>query len=194
MPAPVEKRVQDFVVGIDNFSPKAIRMIVWLAVAIILMFISLSAFTSHPIRLSSIDAIDYAQIAKNISIGKGYTTNFIRPISLRFYPGFENHPELTNPPLYSYYLSFILKMYSGPNTVMSEIDKKIILFGSGVFFVFAVPLVFWLASRILRKKAVTLAMLFFCTNIIILQRSATALPDMFFDVPVFVVFDILILL
>ena len=179
MPAPVEKRVQDFVVGIDDFSPKAIRMIVWIAVAVILMFISLSSFTSHPIRLSSIDAIDYAQIARNVSEGKGFTTNFIRPISLRFYPHFENHPELTNPPLYCYYLGFILKMFSRPNILPDEIDRKIILFGSGLFFVFAVPLVFWLASRILRKKAVTLAMLFFCTNIIVLQRSVTALPDMF---------------
>ncbi|MCD6460678.1 glycosyltransferase family 39 protein [bacterium] len=179
MPAPVEKRVQDFVVGIDNFSPKAIRMIVWLAVAVILMFSSFASFTSQPIRLSSIDAIDYAQVARNISIGEGYTTNFIRPISLRYYPSFEKHPELTNPPLYSYYLSLILKMFVRPNTTPDEIDRKLILFGSGLFFVFSVPLMFWLASRILRKKAVTLAMLFFCTNIILLKRSITALPDMF---------------
>jgi hypothetical protein len=88
MPESVEKQVQDFVVGVDNLGPKVFRIVLWLSAAVVLFFLSFSIITSSPIRLINIDAIDYAQVAKNFSRGEGWTTKFIRPVSFHFFPTF----------------------------------------------------------------------------------------------------------
>lgn len=176
---PIEHKVQKFAVNVDKMGPKVIKFVVWLMAGVFLFFISFSLMTSRPIRLVEIDAIDYAQIARNISKGEGITTKFLRPISLRFVSRYENHPDLTNPPLYSLYLSRIIKIFDSPSLADGELDRKIIILGSGVFFLLSIPFFFWLASRMVRKDVAHLSVLFFVTNAIILRRSITALPDMF---------------
>ncbi len=176
---PIEHKVQKFAVNVDRLGPKLIKYVVWLMAGVFLFFISFSLMTSRPIRLVEIEAIGYAQIARNISEGGGITTKFIRPISLRFFPKFKNHPDLTNPPLYPLYLSRIVKMFKSPNIANGELDRKIIIFGSGIFFLLSIPFFFWLATRMVRKDVAHLSVMFFVTNAIILRRSITALPDMF---------------
>jgi len=176
---PIEHKVQKFAVNIDKIGPRLIRFVVWLMTGVFLFFISFSLMTSRPIRLVEIDAIDYAQIARNISKGEGITTKFLRPISLRFFPKYKNHPDLTNPPLYPLYLSRVIKIFDSPSLVGGELDRKIIMLGSGLFFLLSIPFFFWLASRMVRKNAVHLSVMFFVTNAILLKRSITGLPDMF---------------
>ncbi|RJP61321.1 MAG: hypothetical protein C4541_02135 [Candidatus Auribacter fodinae] len=178
----VEKQVQDFVVGIDNIGARAIRVVAWLLASVVLFFITFSLMTSYPIRLAHPDAIDYAQIAKNVSRGQGVTTNFIRPVSLRYFPSFEKHPELTNPPLYSLYLGMILKMFNAPSIMKGEIDRKIIFYGSGIFFILSVPLMLILANMIVPKNIAHLSVLFYITNTLVLAESITALPTVFLTV------------
>lgn len=175
----VEKQVQDFVVGIDNFSTRFIKVLVWLAVSVVLFFASYSIITSYPTRIVEIDAMDYAQIAKNVSHGKGFTTSFIRPVSLRYSNSYENHPELTNPPFYSLYLSFILKLFDAPSVMKGELDQKIIIFGSGIFYILSIPLFLILAHRLVSNTVAYLSVFFYVTNILVLKQSISALPDTF---------------
>lgn len=78
------------------------------------------------------EAMDAAQVARNVSEGRGYTTLFIRPLSLQLVqarnesiagpggPGERpdharlrgNHPDLANPPLYPVVLAAWMKTYS----------------------------------------------------------------------------------
>ncbi|MCB1196492.1 glycosyltransferase family 39 protein [bacterium] len=178
MAEPIEKKVQDFVVGVDKFSPKAIKITIWMTVSLVLFFISFALLTSYPIRLNQIDAIDYAQIARNFSRGEGITTKFIRPVSLRFFPHYENHPELTSPPLYPIILGTFLKLFDKPGQLLGEIDRKVIIFGSGLFFLLSVPLFSWLAFKLVGRNVAYLALFFYVTNIIVLKNSVSALPDM----------------
>lgn len=178
MAEPIEKKVQNVVVGIDNIGPKFIGVLVWLAVAVILFFMAFSVQTTYPIRIDQIDAMDYAQIARNIQQGEGFTTKFIRPLSLRYFPYFEKHPEVTNPPLYSLYLSLIMNMINEQTAVPGESDGKIIIFGSGIFFILSIPLFFWLASRYMKDKMLHIALFLFTANSIMIKQSITALPDM----------------
>ncbi|MDX9702806.1 MAG: hypothetical protein RBU23_07165 [Candidatus Auribacterota bacterium] len=178
MAEPIEKTIQDFVVGVDNFGQKIIRFIIWIAVAVILFFMSYSLLTTYPIRIDQIDAMDYVQISRNFSRGEGFTTKFIRPVSLRFFPYYEKHPEITVPPLYILYMSGVMKMLKEKTFVAGESDGKLIIFGSGVFFMLCIPLFFWLATRFLKGSMAHLALLFFVTNGIVLKSSISALPDL----------------
>lgn len=64
------------------------------------------------------EAMDSAQLARNISEGKGYTTQFIRPLSIHLLEEhhvekeaiFKAHPDLANPPVYPVLLAGLLKI------------------------------------------------------------------------------------
>ena len=71
-------------------------------------------------NFSSIEAMDSAQLARNIADGKGYTTQFVRPFSIalieehlgRSSPELltKPHPDLANPPVYPVLLAAVLKL------------------------------------------------------------------------------------
>ncbi len=79
-------------------------------------------------NFNSQEAMDSAQLARNISEGKGYTTLFVRPLSMHLLkkhaagkPGGVadsddptrikgNHPDLANPPVYPCLLAAVLKV------------------------------------------------------------------------------------
>src|ERR1043166_5445973 len=80
-------------------------------------------------NMSSVEAMDAAQVGRNLSRGKGYTTLFVRPLSIYLVktrnairhgtpnPGGspdearlrEMHPDLANPPVYPCVLAGLMK-------------------------------------------------------------------------------------
>src|SRR6184192_482619 len=81
-------------------------------------------------NMSTQEAMDSAQLARNIAQGKGYTTLFVRPFSMYLLqkhneskrgpagPGKsaeytqikEKHPDITNPPVYPFVLAGLMKV------------------------------------------------------------------------------------
>ena len=82
-------------------------------------------------NMKSPDAMDAAQVARNLAEGKGYTTEFVRPVSLYLVKKRsekllgvvptdmsadymrikQNHPDLANPPVYPCALAVWMKVY-----------------------------------------------------------------------------------
>lgn len=81
-------------------------------------------------NLGTQEAMDAAQVARNISEGKGYTTSFVRPLSLHLISERSKsdpssagtnvvtdparikgaHPDIANPPVYPYLLAGVMKI------------------------------------------------------------------------------------
>jgi 4-amino-4-deoxy-L-arabinose transferase-like glycosyltransferase len=72
-------------------------------------------------NFNTLEAMDAAQLARNIADGQGYTTDFVRPFSIALIekhrggaPSPETltkaHPDLANPPLYPVLLAGVLKI------------------------------------------------------------------------------------
>src|SRR5688500_1446044 len=71
-------------------------------------------------NFSSVDAMDSAQLARNIAEGRGYTTHFVRPFSIALLAQHRGgispdlltqpHPDLANPPVYPALLAAVLKL------------------------------------------------------------------------------------
>ena len=97
-------------------------------VAALLAFVALAAlydrFTIYDLtgyeNYSSEEAMESAQLARNIAEGKGYTTDSIRPVALYLLAGAADPgqssqvlaqpvPDLTTPPVYPYVLAGLMK-------------------------------------------------------------------------------------
>jgi hypothetical protein len=98
----------------------------FLAVAVVF---DLAAFRN----LATRDAMDAAQVGRNVAEGRGFTTSFIRPLSLYLLtkqggnessntlPAVDRHPDLANPPVYPGLLALAWKTKPFP---VEDLSKK----------------------------------------------------------------------
>jgi len=107
-------------------------------------------------RITDINALDYAQVARHVARGEGFTTSFIKPLSLVYNKSVENHPELTYPPLHIGWTSLVMR-------VMGPTDKAV-SHSSGLAFLLTSPLVFLLALRLFDLRTASLATILYATN------------------------------
>src|SRR5262249_43768151 len=106
------------------------RFLKWMFLAIALVGLVL-AYNSRAYRnFSTQEAMDSAQLARNIAEGKGYTTLFVRPFSIYLLTNHNigelagttperlpdiarlktAHPDLANPPVYPLVLAGLMKV------------------------------------------------------------------------------------
>jgi len=111
-----ESSIQSAVFNIELGRGK--RVLQWLVVVLVAIALSL-VYTAGQFRgLDRREAMDMAQLARNVAHGKGFTTYVIRPLSLwelKTYrddhnPRFMEHPDLINPPLYPSVLAGLFKL------------------------------------------------------------------------------------
>src|SRR5437667_1256763 len=115
------------------------------------------------------EAMDAAQLARNIAEGRGYTTLFVRPFSLSLVERHQKklsrqsddlallksgHPDLANPPVYAFLLAGLMKALPfdweipvGVPFYRYQPEVLIALFNQALFFV-AIFLVFRLGRRL----------------------------------------------
>lgn len=97
------------------------------------------------------DGYDYAQIARNIADGNGYTTSLILPLACNHYYESGYFPDLWRPPLFPLILALFFKFFSP--------DEHIILAVSGIFFILLTPLVYLLGKTLYNSMVGVLASL-----------------------------------
>src|SRR5438445_167888 len=112
-------------------------------IVLVLVVIAFSlVYTARQFRgLEKREAMDMAQLARHIARGEGFTTSFIRPVSLwqlKMYrtdhdPHFENHPDTWNPPLYPLALAGMFRLLpqkifdARPNDVVYAPERWVIV-------------------------------------------------------------------
>ncbi len=110
-------------------------------------------------NFSNPEAMDTAQLGRNIAQGRGFTTSFIRPLSLELTRQSradqeikigQRHPDIANAPLYPLMLAGVLKVTPDPGDLLADKDFKVylpnmaiavwnqILFGVGALLVFQI--------------------------------------------------------
>lgn len=126
-------------------------------------------------NMSNQEAMDAAQVARNLSEGKGFTTDFVRPFSIFLVKRHneskgvsddparlkKDHPDLANPPVYPLLLAGLMKVtgmehevilnqrfWSAGGSFLRYKPDFIISVFNQVFFLVAVYLVFLLARRL----------------------------------------------
>lgn len=122
-------------------------------------------------NFSTPEAMDAAQLARNISEGKGFSTDFVRPFAIHLldqHAGAQGrptgdssmlkarHPDLANAPLYPLFLAGLMKVLpfdygipSGANSTFRRFQPEVIIaLSNQVLFLVVLLMVFRLARRI----------------------------------------------
>jgi hypothetical protein len=160
---PLHDQIQNAILQLDSkFVNRILRvLIVFLVVVGLAIIYDWSAYHNF----SSQEAMDSAQLARNIAEGRGYTTYFIRPFSVYLLQQKQingqgnaagltpatarlddNHPDLANPPVYPVFLAGLMKAFKFNFTV--ETTKSFWSFG-GYFQRYQPEFIIALANQVL---------------------------------------------
>jgi 4-amino-4-deoxy-L-arabinose transferase-like glycosyltransferase len=150
-------------------------------------------------NLATEEALDTAQLARNISQGKGFTTDYVRPFSMYLLkqkqaadkkPGQdvyrirEAHPDIANPPLYPLLLAGWMKIMPmrheiDPNTqFMTHQPDLLIGLLNQILFIIAAVLVFLLARRVFDTGVAWVSAFVFLGAELYWRFSVSGLPTM----------------
>lgn len=132
-------------------------------VALIYLVFNVSRFE----QLTDVNALDYAQVARHLKRGDGFTTSFIKPLSLVYETSVENHHDLTYPPLHIGLTSVMMR-------ALGENDRAV-SHSSGLAFLLTIPVLFTLAVRLFDWRTAVLGTLLFGTHLANLGYSVSGL-------------------
>ena len=115
--------------------------------------------------LSRVDAMDFAQLGRNLSEGRGFVTYFLRPMALT--RGFNpvRQPELMHGPLFP----FLLALFFGARGVSDAVAMQ----ASGLFYLLTIPAVFTLGKRLFNPAVGRYAALLYTVNALWLDYAVS---------------------
>lgn len=117
--------------------------------------------------LVMVDAMDAAQVARHVSQGDGFTTSFIRPLSLGLVPRVTAHPDLNNPPLQPLILAVAFNLFGASDRTVGMVSL--------LFAVLTTVMAYLLAVRLLDKYAGALAALLVTLTIGLLKAGVAGI-------------------
>ncbi len=137
------------------------------------------------------EAMEAAQLARNLSEGKGFTTQCIRPVSLHLVEGRQGvngrlsrqpHPDLQNPPVYPMILAGLMKVAPfrfeiGPSFYRYQPEMIIAVFNQAIFFL-GVWLMYRLAKKLFDPQVAILTALSLIGSDVLWSFSASGLSTM----------------
>lgn len=94
---------------------------------------------------------DYAQIARHVARGEGFTTSVLSPLSLSIVPRTEGHPELSRPPLYVCFLALAMLIGGATDTTVG--------LTSAFFFLATLVLTYLVARRCFDEQVAVFAVI-----------------------------------
>jgi 4-amino-4-deoxy-L-arabinose transferase-like glycosyltransferase len=169
------------------------RVIQWLAIVLVAVVLALWYAASEFRGLRSREAMDMAQLARNISQGKGFTTDVIRPFSLwhmKNYapdrlPRLMDHPDIYNPPLYPLALAGIFKilpeaMLGFDSTGRIYLPERwVILPFNQLCLLLTLLMVYLWAKRVFDKRVAVTAAVILLLSDTLWAYSISGLPTVF---------------
>jgi 4-amino-4-deoxy-L-arabinose transferase-like glycosyltransferase len=117
--------------------------------------------------ITDIDALDYAQVARNVAEGNGYSTDLVRPLSLANVPQIDHHPEMTFMPLHPLVMAAVMSVVGA--------NKQAVALSSAIPFMLTLILVYLLALRWFDKRTAIISVVLMATNIWVLRYSIAGL-------------------
>jgi 4-amino-4-deoxy-L-arabinose transferase-like glycosyltransferase len=129
--------------------------------------VQLLFFRTQFTGLVMVDAMDAAQVARHISQGDGFTTSFIRPLSLGLVPRVTSHPDLNNPPLQPLILAVAFNLFGASDRTVGMVSL--------LFAVLTTAMTYLLGARLLDNHVGALAALLVTLTIGLLKAGVAGI-------------------
>jgi 4-amino-4-deoxy-L-arabinose transferase-like glycosyltransferase len=167
-----ETSVQSAVYAIELGRGK--RIVQWSLIVVLAIVLGMVYTATEFNWMVKREALDMAQLARNIARGEGFTTHVLRPLSLwhmkTYSPErnahFAKHPDLYNPPLYPLVLAGLFKLLPESALVLKENDRifgverwVIIQFNQACLLLTVLLVFVWAQKLFDRRVAITSAVL-----------------------------------
>lgn len=149
-------------------------------------------YDSHEFRnFNTAEAMESAQLARNLVAGEGYTTKVIRPFSLHVVEQQQGldaglarapHPDLVNPPVYPLFLAGLMKALpfhyaiDGPFWIFQP--ELVIAIANQVLFLLTIWLICGLAARMFSLEVSVLTLVFLLASDVLWRFSTSGLSTM----------------
>lgn len=117
--------------------------------------------------LTNPDALDFAQVGRNLASGRGFTTFFLRPLALTHGSNPLRQPDVVHGPLFSVCLAVAFSTLGARDNVAAGV--------SGLFFLLTIPVVYVLGKRAFSSRVGTAAALVFTLNALSLDYATSGL-------------------
>ena len=148
----------------DRMTKNLVIFIIWLAV----LLIPVTHYGArYFIGLSSADAIDMAQIAKQEALGRGFVSGYAMPALMQMTKKVVYPPEIVRPPLYIWVLSFFPGVAEGKDGSVSLC--------SSVFFVLTGVLIFQFARLYSGFSKAVVASIIYLLSITLLKAAISGM-------------------
>ena len=178
---------------------QGVRVVRWVLAILALLTLTAVYDWREYRNFSTAEAMDVAQLARNIAEGEGYTTRFIRPLSIHLVEQrqmelnqrtndlallLSGHPDLANPPVYPVLLAGLIKVlpldWEIPRGVpFSRYPPEVVIgfFNQALFFV-AIFLAFRLAGRLFDSSVAWITTLVLAGSDLFWRFSVSGLSTM----------------
>lgn len=165
-----------------------IRILVLLLGLLVLTFVY---HTREAKTFTSVESMDAAQVARNLSRGEGFSTKCIRPVSISLAQEVrgevpvikDKHPDLANPPLYPLLLAGVMKLLPFEWQIPEkpfwryQPDAMIGVVNQVLFYLLLVQ-VFFLARKLFDSNVAWVAAIVLATTELLWQFSTSGLSTM----------------
>ncbi|HEY3414266.1 MAG TPA: glycosyltransferase family 39 protein [Armatimonadota bacterium] len=169
----------------DRANANAKRVVMTLILALVLpVLIVWAVYVRQFAQITDMDAMDMAQVARNVQSGNGFVTSVIRPLATTRATGVTTAAgglktvrmqDMVHPPLFIYAEALVLATGAS--------DNKVFLV-SALFFLLTIPVLYALSKEMFNAKVGQLTVFayvtsLFMTNMILTTGSATMAAFMF---------------
>jgi 4-amino-4-deoxy-L-arabinose transferase-like glycosyltransferase len=118
--------------------------------------------------LTSPDALDYAQLARNLARGRGFVTLVLRPLALTHGGNSLTQPDLNHGPLYPVLLALAFRIVG--------VTEPAVVMVSGLFYLLTIPMIYCIGVRLFNRTVGFLAASVVVCNALLLQYAISGLP------------------
>ncbi len=120
--------------------------------------------------ITDVNAMDMAQVARNVANGEGFTTKIIRPLTLTANKSLDRHPELTMSPLHPLLASQLFRL-TGTSTA------RTMAWTCGIAYLLTVAVTYLFALTLFGPRIAILALVIVATDGLLLQYAVSGLES-----------------
>jgi len=118
--------------------------------------------------LTNPDALDFAQVGRNLHEGRGFVTYVLRPLALTHGSDALRQPDLVHGPLYPFLLAMAFGALGAKDNVVALV--------SGVFYLLMIPVVYQLGTRVFNRNVGIATAAAVAFNALVLEYATSGLP------------------